>query len=203
MEDLVKFAVDTASTMGASYSEARFQRNEGIRLVFKNGIPDPAGFTKKSGIAVRVLINGALGFACTNTLTKERIRATVESAYRTAKESGRLVKIPIRMAGRAESRAKWSAKEKLPLADVSVEERLSLLSEAERSLTDTPTSMKLVARLLDLSSETEEKVFANSEGALVFGTVPRTSFFVLLTGASDKGTIQRWNNQGESGGWRS
>jgi len=105
------------------------------------------------------------------------------------------------MAGRTESRAKWSAKEKLPLADVSVEERLALLSEAERVLTSTPMNIKLVARLLDLASETEEKIFANSEGALVFGTVPRTSFFVLLTGASDKGTIQRWNTQGESGGW--
>src|SRR5499427_8320470 len=62
-------------------------------------------------------------------------------------------------------------------------------------------NMKLVARLLDLSSETEEKIFANSEGALISGIVPRTSFFVLLTGASDKGTIQRWNTQGESGGW--
>lgn len=201
MEDLVKFAVDAASSMGASYSEARFQRNEGIRLAFKNGIPDPAGFTKKSGIAVRVIVSGALGFACTNTLTKESLRKTVESAYRTAKQSERLVKVPIKMAGRADSRAEWSAREKLPLADVSVEERLSLLAEAEKALTTAPMTMKLVARLLDLSSETEEKVFANSEGALISGLVPRTSFFVLLTGASERGTIQRWNTQGESGGW--
>ena len=137
MEDLVRFAVDTASKLGASYSEARFQRNEGIRLAFKNGVPDPAGFTKKSGIAVRVLVNGALGFACTNTMTKEHVRSTVESAYRTAKQSGRLVKAPIRMAGRTESNAKWTAREKLPLADVSVEDRLSLLSEAEKALTET------------------------------------------------------------------
>ncbi len=201
MEDLVKFAVDAALSLGAAYSEARFQRNEGIRLAFKNGVPDPAGFVKKSGIAVRVIVNGALGFACTNAMTRENVRATVESAYRTARQSSRLVKTPIRMAGRTESKAKWSAKEKLPLADVSVEERLSLLDETEKSLTSTPMSMKLVARFLDLSSETEEKIFANSEGALVFGTVPRTSFFVLLTGASDKGTIQRWYTQGESGGW--
>src|SRR5262249_37094067 len=107
MEDLVKFAVDTASKLGASYSEARFQKNEGIRLVFKNGIPDPAGFTKKSGIAIRVLVNGALGFACTNTMTKDRVRASVESAYRTARQSGRLVKTPIKMAGKTESHAKW------------------------------------------------------------------------------------------------
>ena len=63
VEDLVKFAVDTASSMGASYSEARFQRNEGLRLAFKNGVPDPAGFVNKAGIAVRVIVKGALGFA--------------------------------------------------------------------------------------------------------------------------------------------
>ncbi len=201
MEELVRFAVDTASSLGASYSEARFQRNEGLRLAFKNGVPDPAGFVKKSGIAVRVLVNGALGFACTNTLTRESLRATVESAYRTAKQSGRLVKTPIRMAGRSDPQAKWSVREKMPLDDVSVEERLSVLSEVEKLLTTNPMSMKLVARLLDLASETEEKIFANSEGALVYGTVPRTRFFVLLTGASAKGTIQRWYTQGESGGW--
>ncbi len=111
MKELVRFAVDTASSLGASYSEARFQRNEGLRLAFKNGVPDPAGFVKKSGIAVRVLVNGALGFACTNTLTRENLRATVESAYRTAKQSSRLVKTPIRMAGRSDPQAKWSVKE--------------------------------------------------------------------------------------------
>jgi len=201
LEDLVKFAVNTASTLGASYSEARFQRNEGLRLVFNNGIADPAGFVKKSGIGVRVLVNGALGFACTNTLTKDNLRATVESACRTAKQSSRLVKTPIRMAGKSDPHAKWSVQEKLPLDDVSVEERLSLLSEVDKLLTTTPMNMKLVARQLDLASEMEEKIFANSEGALVYGTVPRTRFFFLLTGASGKDTIQRWNTQGESGGW--
>ncbi len=201
MEELVRFAVDTASSLGASYSEARFQRNEGLRLVFKNGVADPAGFVKKSGIAVRVLVNGALGFACTNTLNRENLRATVESAYRTAKQSSKLVKTPVRMAGKSDPQAKWAVAEKKPLDDISVEERLALLSEVEKGLTTEPMSMKLVARLLDLASETEEKIFANSEGALVYGTVPRTRFFVLLTGASEKGTIQRWYTQGESGGW--
>jgi TldD protein len=201
LEDLVKFAVKTASDMGATYSEARFQKNEGLRLVFKNGAPDPAGFVKKSGIGVRVIVNGALGFGCTNTLTRESLRNIVESAYRTAKESSRIVKTPIRMAGKTSPEAKWAAEEKIHLDDVSVEERLTLLREIEKLLTTTPLKMKLVSRVLDLASETEEKVFANSEGALVHGRVPRTSFFVLLTGVSEKGSIQRWYTKGESGGW--
>ncbi len=201
MEDLVKYAVSTATGLGAQYSEARFQRNEGLRLVFKNGVADPAGFVKKSGIAVRVLVDGALGFACTNTMTRESIRATAETAYRTAKMSARLVRSPIKMAGVSSTRSNWAVKPQVPLEDVSVEEQMEVLKETEKAITSAPLSMKLVARFFDMMGETEEKVFANSEGAMIHGTVPRLRFFTLLTGVSDKGSIQRWYTKGQSGGW--
>jgi TldD protein len=201
LEDLVKYAVSTATNLGAQYAEARFQRNEGLRLGFKNGVPDPAGFVKKSGIAIRVLANGALGFACTNTMTRESVRSSVESAYRTAKMSARLVKSPIRMAGVSSSKANWAVKARVPLEDTSVEEQMEVLKETEKAVTSTPLNMKLVARFFELMGETEEKIFVNSEGAMIHGTVPRLRFFTLLTGVSDKGSIQRWYTKGQSGGW--
>ena len=201
MEDLVKFAVNTAEKLGVSYAEARFQRNEGLRLAFKNGVADPAGFLKKSGLAVRVLVNGALGFASTNNLRRENVREIVESAYRTARQSSKLVKNPIRMAGVSSTEAKWAMREKQGLDEVGVEERLGVMKDVEKTLMSTPMSMKLVARLLEMTSETEEKLFTNSEGALIHGIVPRTRFFTLLTGTSEKGAIQRWYTKGQSGGW--
>ena len=201
MEDLVKYAVSMATGLGAQYSEARFQRNEGLRLVFKNGVADPAGFVKKSGIAVRVLVDGALGFACTNTMTRESIRATAETAYRTAKTSARLVKSPIKMAGVSNTRSNWAVKPQVPLEDVSVEEQMEVLKETEKAVTSAPLNMKLVARFFDMMGETEEKIFANSEGAMIHGTVPRLRFFTLLTGVSGKGSIQRWYTKGQCGGW--
>ncbi len=201
MEDLVKFAVNAADKLGVSYAEARFQRNEGLRLAFKNGVADPAGFVKKSGLAVRVLVNGALGFGSTNDLSRENVRNIVESAYRTAKQSSKLVKRPIRMAGVSNTEAKWAAKQKHPMENIGVEERLEVMKDIEKSLMSTPMNMKLVARLLEMTSETEEKLFANSEGAMIHGVVPRTRFFTLLTGASEKGAIQRWYTKGQSGGW--
>ena len=201
MEDLVKYAVSDATSLGAQYAEARYQRNEGLRLVFKNGVPDPAGFVKKSGIAIRVLANGALGFACTNTMTRESVRSSVESAYRTAKMSARLVKSPIKMAGVSSSKANWAVKARVPLEDASVEEQMEVLKETEKAVTSAPLNMKLVARFFDLMGETEEKIFANSEGAMIHGTVPRLRFFTLLTGVSDKGSIQRWYTKGQAGGW--
>ena len=201
MEDLVKYAVSTATSLGAKYAEARFHRNEGLRLVFKNGVPDPAGFVRKSGIAVRVLVDGALGFACTNTMTRESVRETVESAYRTAKGSARLVKSPITMAGVSNAKANWTVKPQVPLEAVSVEEQMEVLKETEKAVMSAPQSMKLVARFFDMMGETEEKIFANSEGAMIRGTVPRLRFFTLLTGVSAKGSIQRWYTKGQSGGW--
>ncbi len=201
MEDLVKYAVAAAASLGADYAEARYQRNEGLHLVFKNGIPDPAGFVKKSGIAIRVIVDGALGFACTNTMTRESVHATVESAYRTAKASARLVRVPVKMAGTATTTADWTVKAQIPLEDVSVEEQMQVLKETEKVVLSAPMNMKLVARLFDLSTETEEKIFANSEGALIHGVVPRLRFFTLLTGVSGKGSIQRWYTKGQSGGW--
>ena len=193
--------MSTATGLGAQYSEARFQRNEGLRLVFKNGVADPAGFVKKSGIAVRVLVDGALGFACTNTMTRESIRATAETVFRTAKTSARLVKLPIKMAGVSNTRSNWAVKPQVPLEDVSVEEQMEVLKETEKAVTSAPLNMKLVARFFDMMGETEEKIFANSEGAMIHGTVPRLRFFTLLTGVSGKGSIQRWYTKGQCGGW--
>ncbi len=201
LEELVKFAVDTAINLGSSYAEARFQRNDGLGLVLKNGVPDPAGFVRKSGIGVRVLVDGGLGFACTNILTRDHLRGVVESAFRTARLSARLVKKPIRMAGVSNAQAEWEVKARTLLEDVSVGEQLSVLQETERVLTSADLSMKLVSRMLDLSTDTEEKIFANSEGAFVRSIVPRLRFFVLLTGASERGMIQRWYTKGETGGW--
>jgi TldD protein len=89
----------------------------------------------------------------------------------------------------------------MKLEEVNVEQRFGLLREIEKTLTSAQLNMKLVARFLDLGTETEEKLFANSEGALIHGVVPRVRFFTLLTGGSEKGTIQRWFTKGESGGW--
>src|SRR3989304_624010 len=112
-----------------------------------------------------------------------------------------LVKSPIKMAGISNTTANWAVKPQIPLEDASVEEQMEVLKETEKAVTSAPLNMKLVARFFDLMGETEEKIFVNSEGAMIHGTVPRLRFFTLLTGVSDKGSIQRWYTKGQSGGW--
>src|SRR5438046_10656418 len=91
--DLVDFAVDHARTKGATYAEARFEKQEPENFILKNGVLDALYVGHDQGIGVRVLANGALGFAATNKLTKSAVRGIVDDDVKIAKASRRKTKI--------------------------------------------------------------------------------------------------------------
>src|SRR5947207_10268494 len=93
--DLVDFAVDHARTKGATYAEARFEKQEPENFILKNGVLDALYVGHDQGIGVRGLANGALGFAATNTLTKSAVRRSVDGAIKIAKASRRETKITV------------------------------------------------------------------------------------------------------------
>ena len=98
MEDLVNYTVETASAKGIQYAEARLHVDSGSAVTLNNGIPEPVQLGREKGIAVRVLVDGAMAFASTNDLSKTSLNQTVETACRTAKASKRLVSKPIRLS---------------------------------------------------------------------------------------------------------
>ncbi|MEM0341608.1 MAG: DNA gyrase modulator, partial [Desulfurococcus sp.] len=84
MLDLVEYAVKLAGDLGASYSEARYHGINGFTIYTRNGNVIGSGITSRRGIAVRVVVNGALGFAATPELTRDGVRKTVEKAVSLA-----------------------------------------------------------------------------------------------------------------------
>ena len=95
MEDLVRCVVDSASAKGVEYAEARLHVDVGSGVTLSNGIPEPVQLASAKGLAVRLLVDGAMGFACTNELSKESLSEVVEVAYRMAKATKKLVAKPI------------------------------------------------------------------------------------------------------------
>ena len=89
MEDLVSHAINSASSKGVEYAEARLHVDIGSGVTLTNGIPEPVQLARARGIAVRILVEGAMGFASTNDLSRDSLGQAVEVAYRTAKASKR------------------------------------------------------------------------------------------------------------------
>jgi TldD protein len=195
--DLVDFAVDYAGQKGATYSEARYERQEPEQFLLKNGALDALYSGQDRGIGVRVLANGNLGFAATNELTKPAIRTIVDDAVKLAKGSRR--KTPIVFAKEETIETNWSVPESTKLADVSVEQKISELQGVDRLVT--ALGYKMPARLFSLSANRIEKYFANSEGSKIRSFSPRLRLTYFLTVANGSDAEQTHRSYGWSGGW--
>jgi len=87
------------------------------------------GVFKTKGVGIRVLVNGSLGFAATNSLDLEDLYKTVENAYIRAKATSRLRKNPIEFSEERPGRAKYRVVEKKPLQELKIEDAINVLSE--------------------------------------------------------------------------
>jgi len=202
MEDLVQRAVEAASAKGVQYAEARLHIDSGSGVTLTNGKPEPVQLAKAKGIAVRVLVDGALGFACTNDLSRESLDETVEIAYRTAKASKRLVTNPIRLSKEKAEQANWETKARKPLLDVTIEKKVAVLEEIEKNLNPSVVKVDLPSRTLVLMDDITDRYFADTEGSKIHGVASRIGLlFVFTASAPGKGIIQRIGQKGETGGW--
>ncbi len=202
MEDLIQRAVEAASAKGVQYAEARLHIDSGSGVTLTNGKPEPVQLAKAKGIAVRVLVDGVLGFACTNDLSRESLDETVEIAYRTAKASKRLVTNPVRLSKEKAEQANWETKARKPLLDVTIEEKLAVLEEIEKNLSLSVVKVDLPSRTLVLMDDITDRYFADTEGSKIHGVASRIGLlFVFTASEPGKGIIQRIGQKGETGGW--
>ena len=133
-EDLASLAVEKALSLGAEYAEARLQRDSIARLSLKNGEVEPPALGDSSGIAVRVICSGALGFASTNSLTRESVSAIVERSIKMASAASHSVKQPVRMAPAKTVTVEFRAEEKVKFENVPVSDVISLLEDVDKAV---------------------------------------------------------------------
>src|SRR2546430_11384176 len=84
MLDLAAHSLDIAKLRGASYADARMMHLRQRDLTTKNGTVGTLAQSESIGIGVRVLANGAWGFASTDRLTKDGVAACAAEALKIA-----------------------------------------------------------------------------------------------------------------------
>src|SRR6516164_799498 len=87
MWDLTAFALDTSKLRGATYADARLMHLRQRDLTSKNGEVGTLAQSESIGIGIRVLANGAWGFASTDRLTREGVASCAAQAVSIAKAS--------------------------------------------------------------------------------------------------------------------
>lgn len=87
MFDLANLALDTATLRGASYADVRVMDIRQRDLTTKNGQVGTCLESESLGLGVRVIANGAWGFASTDRLTREGVQACAARGVAIAKAS--------------------------------------------------------------------------------------------------------------------
>ena len=127
MKDLLTKINNIATQkFGAEYAEARAQKMIKTMLTLKEERVEAAKQGIESGVALRVLVNGAWGFASVGSLDNAILEDAVSDACRMAKMASSRMKKPIKLSDAKVVSDTVRSKPKKNPADISVEDKIKV-----------------------------------------------------------------------------
>ena len=173
LEKLAAVALREAKKLKATYCDIRIARyrNQSVML---RATPErgtgktlevPNVFEDSSfGFGVRVIVNGAWGFASSPIVTSEEIARITGEAVTIAKANATIQPHPVQLAPTKAYKERWvSPHEKDPFA-VPVAEKIDLLHNV---VSEIKKSKRVFSGMANLQFRSEDKYFASSEGSSI------------------------------------
>jgi TldD protein len=162
---LTKINEAAIQKFGANYAEARAQKLYKTMLTLKEGRVEAAKQGIESGVALRVLVNGAWGFASVGALDNDILLATVSNACKMAKTTSGRLKKPIKIASAKTIIDHVEAKPKKNPSDIQMEDKIKDISEINKSILGYDRRIKSCT--IDYLDLTGTNYFVNSEGTSI------------------------------------
>jgi TldD protein len=167
---LAQIAIDILRDHGVDYADVRLEIIEGESINISNGTLKPIERTISSGIGIRVIKDGAWGFAATDELTEKSIKDKALLAVEIARASATVNREPVRLASlEAVSGVYVSAHEIDPFT-VSLDEKISFLQEVDSEIAEKGARLA-TDRDVFADFRKIEKYFVSSEGADIRQTI--------------------------------
>ena len=162
MREIVRTAVDAALMAGAGYADARIMVSEHESVQVKNGHVEGVLRSTDQGIGVRVLVDGAWGFAATADLTADGVMRAAREAVRLARASGRFSAGYVELSPLAPATADWQSVCRKDPFTVPLKEKVELLLDLDDIMRG-PRAVKVTES--SLNSFRFTKFYADSAGA--------------------------------------
>jgi len=176
-KQLSDVALNAARSKGATYTDVRIGRYLNQYVITREDKVQNIVNTESYGMGIRVIANGAWGFAATDRLDKESIAKTAEEAVAIAKENSRLSTEPVQLAPqKGYGEVSWKAPIEKNSFEVPIKEKVDLL------LGVNDAAMQAGADYINsfLFLVNEQKYFASTDGSYIDQDVHRIwpTFFI-------------------------
>ncbi|HEY6764003.1 MAG TPA: TldD/PmbA family protein [Candidatus Sulfotelmatobacter sp.] len=167
MKYVANWALNIAVLRGAKYVDARVIALRSRALTTKNGKVGSACDAESVGMNVRVLADGAWGFAASENLSRASIEATAAHAVEIARASARVKLHDVRMAPEKSVTAEWATPCTIDPFSISVSQNIDLLLNIDSELRSVEG---VTLAETNLNFNREEQWFVSSEGSEIHQT---------------------------------
>ena len=167
MKQIANWALNVADLRGASFADVRVISQRSRALTTKNGKVGSASDFESTGMNVRVLADGAWGFAASEDLSRASVEATAARAVEIARASAQVKIENVRLAAEKPVIAEWNTPCAIDPFSISVEQNIELLLKIDAELRSVSGITLAEA---NLNFNREEQWFASSEGSEIHQT---------------------------------
>jgi len=164
MQELADRALNAAQLAGASYADARIVESRSQLIEVKNRRPTALQEGSELGFGVRVIVDGAWGFAATAGSDMTDAERCAALACRIARASARFRMHPIVLSPLGAQRATWQTPMTRDPFEVSLADKIDLLVRATGAM-QTDASIKVAQGALHFWDD--RKLFASTEGSRI------------------------------------
>ena len=152
---------------GASYADARIVNHRSRALTTKNGKVGSASDSESLGYSVRVIADGAWGFAASEDMSSSGVDATAARAVEIARASAQVKQSNVQLAQEKPVTAEWTTPHKIDPFSISVEQNIALLLNIDSELRSVAG---ITLAESNLNFNREEQWFVSSEGSDIHQT---------------------------------
>jgi len=167
MKELASWALNTATQRGATYADVRGVNDRSRALSTKNGKIGNATDSQSQGVSVRVIVEGAWGFASSAELSRASVEATAAHAVEIARASARVKQNNVSLVPEKPATAEWTTPHRIDPFSTSIEQNLALLMKIDAELR---SAAGVTLAEANMNFRREEQWFFSSEGAEIHQT---------------------------------
>src|SRR6266705_1681196 len=167
MKDIAEWALNIAALRGASYADTRIVDERSRTPATKNGKIGSASDAESQGIGIRVIADGAWGFAASDNLSREAVESTAAQAVAIAKASASVKQRDVQLAPEKPATAEWTSPYKTDPFTTSVEQNLELLLKIDSELRSVAG---VTLAETNMNFRRDEQWLLSSEGANIHQT---------------------------------
>ncbi|HKG55718.1 MAG TPA: DNA gyrase modulator, partial [Candidatus Limnocylindrales bacterium] len=198
MRDFTDRCLDTATSLGASYADARVVSRRDESISIKSGRVEGVASGESEGFGIRVLVDGAWGFASSHRIDAAEADRIAGEAVRIARASATALRNQVRLDDRPPATGRFETPVVEDPFAVPLETKIADLLKAD----ETATRVKGISFTESMyAAQREQKTFAATDGSFTEQVITHVgSGFELNAVEGDE--HQRRSYPDAGGGWQ-